>query len=147
MSKLRRSMFATITLTLLERLFPKSAGQVLSGKGTSSHDKKANKQGASQMRPMQALVKHGFKTRKPERLTRMTIHNIHKVPAIVPAKSPGKRTAQFKPMTLNSSSNCIPVCNWVVMYDFRSNNPHAISILCQSTGIYHNVCLEEDGQM
>ena len=52
---------------------------------------------------------HGFKTGKPERLTRMTVHNIYKVPAIVPAKSPGKPTAQFKPMTLNSSSKCIPV--------------------------------------
>ena len=64
---------------------------------------------------------HGLQTGKPERLTRMTVYNIYKVPAIIPAKSPGKRTAQFKPMTLNSSSKCIPV-----------------SIHCLSTGIYHN---------
>ena len=51
----------------------------------------------------------------------MTVHNIYKVPAFIPAKSPGKRTAQFKPMTLNSSSKCIPV-----------------SIHCLSTGIYHS---------
>ena len=31
------------------------------------------------------------------------------VPAIVPAKSPGKLTAQFKTHDLNLSSKCIPV--------------------------------------
>ena len=52
---------------------------------------------------------HDFKTGKPERLTKMIVHNIYKVLAIIPAKSPGKRTVQFKPMTLNSNSKCIPV--------------------------------------
>ena len=81
---------------------------------------------------------HRLQTGKPERLTRMTIHNIYKVPAIVPAKSPGKRSAQFKPMTLNSSSKCIPVRNWVVTYASRSNHPHIVSVLCLNTRIYHN---------
>ena len=59
-------------------------------------------------------VNNGLQTGKPERLTRMTVHNIYKVPANVPAKSPGKLTAQFKSMTLNSSSKSIPVL--LVMY-------------------------------
>ena len=59
------------------------------------------------------------------------------VPANVPAKSPGKMTAQFKSMTLNSSSKGIPVRDWVVMYYSVSNNPPAASVLCLSTGIYH----------
>ena len=77
-------------------------------------------------------------TGKPKRLTRMTVHNIYKVPENIPAKSPGKLTAQFKPMILNSSSKCTPVRAWVVMYYSVSHNPHAPSILCLSTGIYHN---------
>ena len=68
----------------------------------------------------------------------MTVHNIYKVLANVPAKSPNKVTAQFKSMTLNSSSNGIPVRNWVVMYYSVSNNPHAASVLCLSSGIYHS---------
>ena len=59
----------------------------------------------------------------------MTVHNIYKVPAIVQAKSPGKMTAQFKSMTLNSSSKGIPVCDWFVMYYSVSNNPHAAFVL------------------
>ena len=42
-------------------------------------------------------------------------------------------------MTLNSSSKGIPVCHWVVMYYSVSNNPHAASVLCLSTGIYHRL--------
>ena len=37
------------------------------------------------MWPMQALVNTNFKTRKPERLTRMTVNNIYKVLINVPA--------------------------------------------------------------
>ena len=48
--------FAAITLTVIERFSRNSAGQVLSGRGTSSRNEKSNKQGACQMRPMQALV-------------------------------------------------------------------------------------------
>ena len=138
MSQLRRSTFVAMTLTVLERFSRNSAGRMLLGRGTSSREEKSNKQGTSRIRLMQALVNTDFKTGKPERLTRMTVHNIYKVPANVPAKSPGKLTAQFKPMTLNSSPNCIPVRNWLVMCDSSSNNPHAVSILCLSTGIYHN---------
>ena len=138
MFQLQRSTLAAMTLTVLERFFQNSAGRMLSGKGTSSRDEKSNKQHASWMRPMQAMVNTDFKTGKPERLTTMTVHNIYKVLAIVPEKSPGKQTAQFKPMTLNSSSKCIPVRNWVVMYASRSNHPHIVFVLCLSTGIYHN---------
>ena len=56
MSTLRCSTFAAITLTVLERLSRNSGGQMLSGRGTSSHNEKSNKQGASQIRLMQALV-------------------------------------------------------------------------------------------
>ena len=41
-------------------------------------------------------------------------------------------------MTLNSSSNGIPIRDWAVMYYLVSNNPHAASVLCLNTGIYHN---------
>ena len=67
----------------------------------------------------------------------MIVHNIYKVPANVPAKSPGKMTAQFKSMTLNSSSKGIPIRYWVVMYYSVSNNPHVAFVLCLNTGIYH----------
>ena len=70
---------------------------------------------------MQALVNMDFKTGKPERLTRITVHNIYKVLAIVPVKSSGKLTAHLKPMALNLSFKCTPV-----------------SIRRLSTAIYHN---------
>ena len=68
----------------------------------------------------------------------MTVHNIYKVPTKVPAKNLSKMTAHFKSMTLNSSSKGIPIRDWVVMYYSVSNNPHAVSVLCLSVGIYHN---------
>ena len=94
---------------------------------------------------MQARMNKRFFTGKPERLTRMAVHNIYKVPANVLAKSSGKLTAHFKPMTLNSSSKCIPVRAWVVMYYSVSHNPHLVSILCLSRGIYHKGDRREDG--
>ena len=62
MSKLRRSTFATITLTVLERFSRNSAGRMLSGGGASSHDEKTNKQDASWMQSMQMLVNTDFKS-------------------------------------------------------------------------------------
>ena len=84
-------------------------------------------------------MNNGLQTKNLERLTRMIVHNIYKVPANVPPKSPGKMTAQFKSMTLNSSSKGILIHDWVVMYYSVSNNPHATSVLCLSTGIYHTI--------
>ena len=137
MSQSLCSTFAAMTRTILERFLSNSTGMMLSGKGTSSRDKKSNKQSISRERPMQVLVNNGLQIGKPERSPRMTVHNIYKVPANVLARSPSKMNAQFKSMTLNSSSKGIPVRNWVVMYYSVSTNPHAAFVLCLSTGIYH----------
>ena len=102
-------MCAVMTLTIMEQLSRNSVGLMLSGGGTSSRDEKSNNKGASRLRPMQAFGYTDFKTGKPGRLTRTTVHNIYMGPAIVPAKSPSKMTAQFKTHDLNSSSKCIPV--------------------------------------
>ena len=61
MFTLRRSTFEAGTLTVLERLSWNPGEQIPTGRGTSSRDEKANKQGASQMRPMQALVNTALK--------------------------------------------------------------------------------------
>ena len=65
-----------------------------------------------------------FRTRdsnkKSNKITRMDVQPNIYMPAKVPAKCPGKPTAQFKPITSNSSSKinqCIPVCYLIVMYN------------------------------
>ena len=61
MFTLRRSTFAAGTLAVLERLSWNPGEQMLTGRGTSSRDEKANEPSTSQMRPMQALVSTALK--------------------------------------------------------------------------------------
>ena len=110
MSQLRCSTFVAMTLTVLEQFCSNSAGRMLSGRGTSSRDKESNRKDASQMRSMQMLVNTDFQQEnQKDHKNGRSAKYVHA--GKIPAKCPGKPTAQFKSITSNSSSKldqCIP---------------------------------------